>query len=213
MRKFLMATATAVALSLSACGETSETYQVGVNDAWSKVASAGYAASSFGVPSALLGFDVRASFESTPADRTAYWVFTRKGNELGRLNVAVEGDQASSTLTYSYAAGNVSGEDEKIEQVIRQVAQPLFVEAVDATIENRSPDEKMKKSADAQSTKQLIGQAVNETYSAINKARLEAEEKWAAQDAEMAAQAAEDAAFSAQQNSGKPTTDLSKLNN
>ena len=213
MRKFLMIAGIGLALSLSACGETSETYQVGVSDAWSKLASSGYAVSSFGMPSGLLAMDVQASFESVPGDSAAYWTFTRKGKELGRLNVAVEGDQSSSTVSYSYAKGDVSGEDEKIEQVIRQVAQPLFVEAVDATIENRSSDQNMRKTADAESTKQLIGQAVEETYSAINKARKESEETWAARDAEDAARAADDAAHSAQQSSSKPTTDLSKFNN
>lgn len=212
MRKVMMM-ATAVALSLSACTETSETYQVGVSDAWSKLASSGYAVSSFGMPSALLAMDVQASFESIPGDSTAYWAFTRNGKELGRLNVAVEGDQSSSTVSYSYAKGDVSGEDEKIEQVIRQVAQPLFVEAVDATIENRSSDQNMRKMADAESTKQLIGQAVKETYSAIGKAHKESQEKWARQDAEMAAEQANDAALSAKDNSARPTTDLSKFNN
>ena len=210
MRKLLLITATALIFSLSACTEAGEAYQVGVDEVWSKVASSGYAVSAFGLPSGLLGANVQASFESSPGDRTAFWKFTRNSKELGRLNVAVEGDQASSKVSYSYAEGDVSGDDQKIGQAIRQISQPLFVEAVDATIENRQPQQNMKSLADAESTKQLIGQAVTETYSAIGKAKKESDELWKQRDAEMAMDQANDAAHRAQSNIAKPTTDLSK---
>jgi hypothetical protein len=204
MRKFLIAAATALALSVSACGQSGETYQVAVGDAWSKVESSGYGLSSYGLPAGLLGTDVQAVFEAVPGDRAAYWKFTRKGKELARLNVAVEGDQSSSTVSYSYATGDVSGDDQKIEQAIRQIAQPLFVEAVDATMENRSPDQNMKNMADAESTKQLIGQAVKETYSAIDKARRESDASLDETEARALAAEAEAQAESA----GRPATDL-----
>ena len=185
MRKILLLGVTAVALSLSACNQPGETYQAGVDATWSKVVSSGYGVSSFALPSTVKSFDVQTNFQSSPGDRTAYWAFTRNGKELGRLNVAVEGDQASSTISYTYAKGEVAGEDEKIEQVIRQVAQPLFVEAVDAAIEDRARDETLKSVADAESTKLLIGQAVKESYSAINEARKESDARWAAREQEL----------------------------
>lgn len=209
MRKHLLMAATAFTLSLSACAESGETYPVSVDEAWSKVSSSGYAASAYGLPLGLVGVNVQASFESSPGDRTAYWKFTRNGKDLGRVNVAVEGDQTSSKVSYSYVDGDVSGDNQKIGQTIRQIAQPLLVEAVDAAIENRSPEQRMKSVADAESTKQLIGHAMKETYSAIGKAQKESEKLWEQRDAEIAADQADAAAHHAQSNTAKPTTDLS----
>ena len=134
MRKINLLAAVA-ALALSACTESSEDYQIGVTDAWSKLSSAGYAIGTWATPQGLTGVDVRPTFQSFPGERTAYWKFTRKGTELGRINVVVEGDAASSTVSMSYAKGDTSGDNAKLEPLIRQFAQPLFVDAVDAAVE------------------------------------------------------------------------------
>ena len=201
MRKFLMTAACAAGLSLSAC-DTSETYPVSVSDAWAKVSSNGYAATSFGVPAGLLGADVRASFESFPGDRTGYWKFTRKGKELGRLNVAVEGDETSSTISYSYAGGNISEEDKKFEQMIRQYSNSLLAEAIDAKMENRSPDMGRKNQADAQTMMATVGNMMKGASDAMDEAVKKQEEASSTIEREAGA-------MSAKYNSTKPTTDLS----
>ena len=201
MRKFLMSVACAAALCLSAC-DASETYPVSVSDAWAKVSSGGYSAISYGVPVGLLGANVNASFESFPGDRTGYWKFTRKGKELGRLNVAVEGDETSSTISYSYAAGDVAEEDKKVEQMIRQYSQSLLAEAIDARMENRSPDMGRKNHADAQTSMAMIGSMMKDASAAMDEAIKKQDEDWAQVEGEAAAR-------SAKYTSTKPTTNLS----
>ena len=200
MRK-LTILAAAAALALSACTESSESYEIGASDAWSKLSSAGYAIGSYGTPAGLLYVDVKPTFESFPGERTAYWKFMRKGTELGRINLVVEGDETSSTVSMSYAKGDTSGENAKLEPLIRQFAQPLFVDAVDAAIEGRPREEDMKAMADMQSATQTSGQMMNETFGQMGKQRAEAKEalRRAKGDA---------AALTAQYSSTRPTTNL-----
>lgn len=194
-----------IALALAGCGGTEESYAVPVSDAWSKVSSAAYSAAGFGVPVGLLGADVRASFESFPGERTGYWKFTRKGKELGRLNVAVEGDTSSSTVSYSYAGGDVATADRQAEKLVRQYAQPLIVEAIDSTIEGRARDEQMKRHADAQSTTAMMGQLFNEVDKSMNAAVASFDE----QERSRKRRDANAALNKARANSAKPMTDLS----
>ena len=204
MRKYLMAAACAVALTLSAC-DTSESYKVSVSDAWVKVSSSGFAATSYGVPAGLLASDVRASFESFPGDRTGYWKFTRKGKELGRLNVAVEGDETSSTVSYSYAKGDITAEDKKAEQMVRQYSPMLIAEAMDAKFDNRTPDPDMKSAADAQSMTAMVGSMMKE----VDKSMNEAVKNFDEQDRQRELSTLNSQARNARTNSTKPTTDLS----
>lgn len=200
MRKFLTIAA-AAALALSACTESSESYEIGASQAWSKLSSAGYAISTYGMPMGLKSVDVKPTFESFPGERTAYWKFVRNGTELGRINVVVDGDDTSSTVSMSYAKGNVSGEDAKLEPLLRQFARHLFVEAVDAEIEGRPRDEDMKSMADIQSMTQTSGQMMNETLGSMSKRRAEAREQMRQVQGEVAAQ-------TAQHTSTRPTTNL-----
>ena len=161
-RPILLPALAAMTLALAGCGGSKEDYAVPVGDAWSKVSSSAYAAAAFGVPVGLLGADVRATFESFPGERTGYWKFSRKGKELGRLNVAVEGDPESSTVSYSYTRGDVAAADQQAEKLVRQYAEPLIVEAIDSTIEGRARDEQLRRNADAQTTTAMMGQLFND---------------------------------------------------
>lgn len=200
MRK-LTILAAAAALALSACTESSETYQIGASQAWSKLSSASYAIGTYGMPMGLKSVDVRPTFESFPGERTAYWKFMRNGTELGRINLVVEGDDTSSTVSMSYAKGNVSGEDAKLEPLLRQYARHLFVEAVDAEIEGRPREEGMKSMADMQSMTQTSGQMMNETFGSMSKRRAESREQLRQVQGEVAVQ-------TAQHTSTRPTTSL-----
>jgi len=192
------------ALALAGCGGTKESYEVPVSDAWSKVSGAAYAAAGFGVPTGLLGADVRASFESFPGERTGYWKFTRKGKELGRLNVAVEGDTSSSTVSYTYASGDVASDDQKAENLVRQYSQPLIVEAIDSTIEGRARDEQLKRHADVQSTTVMMGQLFKEVDKSMDAAVARFDE----QERDRKRRNANAAVNRARTNSTKPMTDL-----
>ena len=198
MRRLMMF---AAALALAACTESSEDYPVGASEAWSKISSAGYSIGSYGTPAGLLYVDVKPTFESFPGERTAYWKFMRKGVELGRINVVVEGDQASSTVSMSYAKGDTSGDNAKLEPLIRQFAQPLFVDAVDAAIEGRPREEDMKSMADVQSATQTSGQLMDETWGKVAESKKEAREK-------LDAAVADAQARTTQYSSTRPTTDL-----
>ena len=204
MRKYLMAAACAAALSLSAC-DMSENYPVSVSDAWAKVSSNGYSAISYGVPAGLQMAQIRTTFESFPGDRTGYWKFTRNGKELGRLNVAVEGDESESTISYSYAVGDIGQEDKKADQMVRQYAQTLLAEAIDAKMENRSPDMDRKKHADVQSSAAMMGTMMKDVNKSMNEAAAQFDQ-W---DREEAASKAHSAVIQAKTNSTKPTTNLS----
>ena len=193
--------AAAAALALSACTESSETYPIGASEAWSKLSGASYAIGTYGMPMGLKSVDVRATFESFPGERTAYWKFMRNGTELGRINLVVEGDDTSSTVSTSYAKGDVSGEDAKLEPLLRQYARHLFVEAVDAEIEGRAREEGMKSMADMQSMTQTSGQMMNETFGSMSKRRAEAKEQMRQVQGEVAVQ-------TAQHTSTRPTTSL-----
>lgn len=201
MRKLIMFAAVA-ALAVSACTESSEDYKVGASEAWSKLSSAGFSIGTYGTPAGLNYVNVKPTFESFPGERTAYWKFMRDGIELGRINVVVEGDQSSSTVSMSYAKGDTSGENAKLEPLIRQYAQPLFVDAVDAAIEGRPREEGMKSMADVQSATQTSGQMMNETWGKMGKHKAEAKEQLRRVQGDVAAQ-------TAQHTSTRPTTSLS----
>ena len=200
MRK-LMTLAAAAALSLAGCTESSEDYKIGASEAWSKLSSAGYSIGSYATPAGLLYVQVKPTFESFPGERTAYWKFMREGVELGRINVVVEGDQQSSTVSMSYAKGDTSGDNAKLEPLIRQYAQPLFVDAVDAAIEGRERESSVKEMADVQSATQTSGMMMKETFGQMGKQRAEAKEAMRQMEGRVAAQ-------TAQYSSTRPTTNL-----
>ena len=153
-------------------------------------------------PQGLIGVDVRPTFESFPGERTAYWKFMRKGAELGRINVVVEGDATSSTVSMSYAKGDTSGENGKLEPLIRQFAQPLFVDAVDAAVEGRPREEDMKAMADMQSATQTSGLMMNNMWGQIHDGKAKAKERLRQAEGEVAVATAQHA-------STRPTTSLS----
>lgn len=200
MRKMIMLAA-AAAMALAGCTESSEDYQIGASEAWSKLSSSGYAIGSYATPAGLNSVDVKPTFESFPGERTAYWKFMRKGSELGRINLVVEGDATSSTVSMSYAKGDASGENAKLEPLIRQFAQPLFVDAVDAAIEGRPREESMKSMADMQSMTQTSGQMMNETWAKMGERKAETREMLRQVEGQVAVQ-------TAQHSSTRPTTNL-----
>lgn len=203
MRNFVMVAACLLALTLSACTETSESYAVGSSDAYSKLAGSGYSGGIYPLPAGLSAMKVNLAFEATPTDQTAYWKFTRNGKELGRVNAVVEGDATSSKISYSYAKGEGASEDEKMERLVRTYMPALISETIDAKIEDRAYDVQIKRNADAMTSSATIGSMMDDVSGSMNKYARESDER--------AATAKADAAVSnARYNGAKPTTDLSK---
>ena len=198
---FLMA----LALALAGCGGGSaETYPAPVSDTWSKVSANAYSAAAFAVPVGLAGAEVRAVFESFPGERTGYWKFVRKGRELGRLTVAVDGDPSESEVRFAYERGDVGDEDRNVERLVRQYSQPLIVEAIDSAIENRARDESARRVADQQTATALVGDMFRE-FDASHK---EAVARFDEQERERKRSKANQAVREARTNATKPHVNL-----
>ena len=180
IRFTMLAAAMAV---LAGCG-SSESYDVGASQAYSKVLGAAMSESIATLPVGLTANDVSVRFQSIPTDRTAYWLYTKGGKEIGRVNVAVEGDEASSTVSYNYAEGEGAGEFDKIARQVKQHMPMLVTEAVDATIEARPVDAELKKNADKLTMMALMGDMMNDASSAMDQAVREQEQRSRMRDAE-----------------------------
>lgn len=203
MRNILLVAACSLALTLTACTETSESYTIGSSDAYSKLAGSGYSGGIYPLPNGLSATKVKLDFEATPTDQTAYWKFTRNGKELGRINAVVEGDATSSTISYSYAKGEGAGADEKLERLVRTYMPMLISETIDAKIEDRAIDAKMRNHADAMISAATIGNMMNDVDTSLDKYVRESDER----ERESKARAAVN---NARYNGAKPTTDLSQ---
>ncbi len=177
MRKILLAAACAAALTLSACTDKTESYAVKSSEAFAKLASAGYSEGIYPLPTGIGALDVSLSFEAVPTDQTAYWKFTRNGKEIARVNAVVEGDDVSSTVSYSYAAGEGAAAEKKLERQIKLHMPLLIAEVVDAKIENRAFDKSMKTNADAVSATATVGSMMKEANSKMDEAIKENEER------------------------------------
>lgn len=177
MKNYLMAAACAVALSLSACTERTESYAVKSSEAFATLASAGYAYGIYPLPSGIGARDVTLSFEAVPTDQTAYWAFTRNGKEIARVHAVVEGDETSSTISYSYAEGEGAADEKKLERQIKLHMPLLIAEAVDAKIENRAFDQSMKSQADAVSMTASMGGMMTDANSKMDEAIKKNEER------------------------------------
>ncbi len=157
MRLALLPALTVAVLALAGCGGTKETYPMPVGDAFSRLSSAGYAASGYALPGALSAMDVKVSFQSFP-DRTANWKFTHKGKELARIEAAVDGDAESGTVTYHYVDGEGASEFPKLASAVDAYSRKLLLEGMDAQFEGRPMDQALKQEANAQMARAMIGE-------------------------------------------------------
>lgn len=180
IRFTMLAAAMAV---LAGCG-SSESYDVGASQVYSKVLSAAMSDSIATLPVGLSANNVSVRFQSIPTDRTAYWLYTKGGKEIGRVNVAVEGDEGSSTVSYNYAEGEGAGEFDKIARQVKQHMPMLVAEAVDANIEARPVDGELNKNADKLTMMALMGDMINGASSAMDEAVRKQEERSRMRDAE-----------------------------
>jgi hypothetical protein len=200
MRKFSTAGACLLAMTLSACDGTSEAYAVGSSDAYYTLSESGYSRGIYPLPAGLAAMKVDLTFGTAPTDQTAYWKFTRDGKEIGRVNALVDGDATSSTISYNYARGDA--DEVKLERLVHQFMPQLISETVDAKIENRAYDAKLRDYADTMTAMATIKTTILNASAAMDKAVKESDERLIS----YRAQAGVD---SARRSSAKPTTDLS----
>lgn len=147
MRTRFLAVAVA-ALALVAC-DNSESYELGASETFARVLGSASTPTIASMPTGLQAMSVTSSFSSIPTDRTAYWTFNRKGQEIARINVLVTGDEETSKVSYSYAEGPGAAANEKLARLIKQHMSVLVTEAVDSAVDKRAADGTLRGTADA----------------------------------------------------------------
>ncbi len=135
MMRFILLGASA--LLLAGCG--GEEYPVPASEAFATLSSIGTPPELSPLPVGVHELDV--SFQSVPADNSVKWQFRHSGDDIATITARVEpnGDQ-SSRITVDYAEGTAP--DGKwhncpVRNLLRRHVHQLFVEAVDARLEQR----------------------------------------------------------------------------
>lgn len=203
MRRMVIGTA---ALMLSACGGSSEVYPVSAGDAYSSLSGIGTPTGMSPLPGGLQ--PVTVYFEAVPGDSMVQWKFNHEGDDLARIVAQVSPDGAkSSKVTVSYVVGDAP--DKKWRNgaargLIQREIQRLVVEAVDAKLEHRKLNEKLRKDVVTTVARSSIGSMMGDANKAMDDAVAEQEERKSQAESERAANP---------YNATKPSTDLSKFNN
>ena len=133
----------AAALLLTSCG--SEEYPMPAAQATSMLSSLGYSPTLSTMPAALGSMQV--GFETMPDGKSVQWSFRRGRDDLGHITATVEpkGDTAS-TVKVDYAEGedHGGGSAGRIRMQLKNNLKPLFVEAIDSTLDGRPFDEAVR---------------------------------------------------------------------
>jgi hypothetical protein len=197
----------ATALLLSSCG--SEEYSMPAADAVSTLASLGYSPVLATMPAAL--GNVQVSFESMPDGQSVQWSFRRGRDDLGRIVATVEptGD-SSSKVAVNYVEGSDrnGGTSGRIRKQLQVNVRPLFVEAVDSTLDRRPFDETVRAEVDAALT-EAMGPTLTSGIDASLEAEIERRDK---RDAGRSSRPADRREAPSPAAAAKPTTDLSRFN-
>ena len=138
----------AAALLLSSCG--SEDYPMPAAQATSLLASLGYSPTLATMPSAIA--KVQVGFESMPDGQSVKWSFRRGRDDLGMIVATVmpSGDTASTVkVDYMEGKDHGGGTAGRLRMQLKTNLKPLFVEAVDSTLEGRPFDEAVRAKVDA----------------------------------------------------------------
>lgn len=203
---FRMTILGAAALLLVGCGKGE--YSMPAAEATSMLASLGYSPALATMPAAL--GKVQVSFESLPDGQSVQWSFRRGRDDLGRIVATVEpiGDTASKVkVDYVEGTDHGGGTAGRIRKQLQVNLRPLFVEAVDSTLDRRPFDQAVRAEVDANLTEGL-GPTM---FSGVD-ASLDAEvAKRDRRDSERSNRASSREVPSLQ-SATQPTTDLSRFN-
>ena len=197
----------ATALLLTACG--GDDYPVPAAEAVSMLASLGYSPALATMPAAL--DKVQVSFESVPGGQSVQWSFRRGRDDLGRIVATVEpsGDTASKVkVDYVEGLDHGGGTAGRIRKQLQVNLRPLFVEAVDATLDRRPFDPAVRAEVDANLTEGL-GPTM---FSGVD-ASLDAEvAKRDRRDSERSSGRGSSREAPSPRSATQPTSDLSRFN-
>ena len=172
------------------------------------LASLGYSSELATMPAAL--GKVQVSFESLPDGKSVQWSFRRGRDDLGRIVATVEpiGDTASKVkVDYVEGTDHGGGTAGRIRKQLQVNLRPLFVEAVDSTLDRRPFDQAVRAEVDAN----LVEGLGPTMFSGVD-ASLDAEvAKRDRRDSERSNRASSREVPSPQ-SATQPTTDLSRFN-
>lgn len=203
---FRMTILGAAALVLVGCGKGE--YPMPAAEATSMLASLGYSTDLATMPAALA--KVQVSFESLPDGQSVQWSFRRGRDDLGRIVATVEpsGDAASKVkVDYVEGTDHGGGTAGRIRKQLQVNLRPLFVEAVDSTLDRRPFDTAVRAKVDAN----LVEGLGPTMFSGVD-ASLDAEvAKRDRRDSERSNRASSREVPSPQ-SATQPTTDLSRFN-
>lgn len=198
----------AAALMLSSCG--SDEYPMPAAQAGSMLASLGYSPVLATMPAPIA--KVQVSFETLPDGQSVQWSFRRGRDDLGKIVATVmpSGD-AASTAKVDYVEGEDRGGGTagRLRKQIQTNLRPLFVEAVDSTLDGRPFDEAVRAKVDAALTEGL-GPTM---FSGVD-ASLDAEvAKRDKRDSNRPRRRSDSSGNPAPQGAAQPSTDLSRFSN
>jgi len=206
--KFRLAIVGAAALLLSSCG--SEEYPMPATQATSMLASLGYSPVLATMPAAL--GKVQVGFETMPDGQSVQWSFRQGRHDLGLIVATVTPNgETASTVKVAYAEGSDHGGGTagRIRQQIKINLRPLFVEAVDSTLEGRPFDEAVRANVEA-----ALGEGLGPTMFSGVDSSLDAEvERRREREPNGPHRPFDGSRKSSPQGPTQPSTDLSRFNN
>lgn len=198
----------AAALLLSSCG--SEEYPMSAAQAGSMLSSLGYSPVLATMPNAIA--KVQVNFETLSDGQSVQWSFRRGRDDLGKIVATVlsSGD-AASTVKVDYREGEDRGGGTagRLRMQLKTNLRPLFVEAVDSTLDGRPFDETVRAKVDAALTEGL-GPTM---FSGVD-ASLDAEvARRDGRESDRASQRANNRQAPPPAAATRPSSDLSRFNN
>lgn len=199
--------AAALALLLSSCGN--EEYPMSAAQAGSMLASLGYSPSLATMPTPIA--KVQVGFETLPDGQSVQWSFNRGRDDLGKIVATVmpSGD-AASTVKVDYVEGSDRGGGTagRLRMQLKTNLRPLFVEAVDSTLDGRPFDEAVRAKVEA-----ALAAGLGPTmFSGVDES-LDAEvERRRERDSDRPRRSSGGSSNASPHGAAQPTSDLSRFN-
>lgn len=207
MNKVRMMILGASALLLAACG--SEEYPMPAAQAGSMLSGLGYSPVLATMPTAIA--KVQVSFESLPDGQSVQWSFRRGRDDLGRIIATVmPSGEAASSVKVDYVEGedHGGGTAGRLRMQLKTNLRPLFVEAVDSTLDGRPFDEAVRAKVET-----ALNDGLGPTmFSGVDASLDEEVERRRDREPNGPSRRFDGSRKSSPQGPAQPTTDLSRFN-
>lgn len=208
LNKIRMMILGASALLLSSCG--SEEYPMPAAQAGSMLSGLGYSPVLATMPTAIA--KVQVSFESLPDGQSVQWSFRRGRDDLGRIIATVmPSGKTASTVKVDYVEGedHGGGTAGRLRMQLKTNLRPLFVEAVDSTLDGRPFDEAVRAKVET-----ALNDGLGPTmFSGVDASLDEEVERRRDREPNGPSRRFDGSRKSSPQGPAQPTTDLSRFNN